>query len=184
MRNYALHLLRMVLKPGSTSILDIDAFGLLVGLFSTLPSLSDRSSDGSHDVRGVPQFNPILVLGIYFNSLLWFTSVLISSFFKNNFRHGTFYDWVFCAMWLKLCVRHKMASLTRWSWIIRQVLKPGRRFTRHLAEKSALRSGWQSSVYLSCAPRPSCSTLSHRFPFQSWTMHTIILLRQGYGCVT
>lgn len=91
MRNYALHLLRMVLKPGSTSILDIDAFGLLVGLFSTLPSLSDRSSDGSHDVRGVPQFNPILVLGIHFYSLLRCTSVLISSYFI-NFRHGTFYD--------------------------------------------------------------------------------------------
>ena len=75
MKNYALHLLRMILKPDSTtSILDIDAFGLLVGLFSTLPSLGDRSSDGIHDVKGVPQFNPILVniskFGQHLNILL------------------------------------------------------------------------------------------------------------------
>lgn len=61
MKNYALHLLRMVLLPSSTiSVLEIDAFGLLVGLFSTLPSLSEPSFES--DVRGVPQFNPILVI--------------------------------------------------------------------------------------------------------------------------
>lgn len=60
MKNYALHLLRMVLLPSSTiSVLEIDAFGLLLGLFCTLPSLSEPSFDS--DVRGVPQFNPILV---------------------------------------------------------------------------------------------------------------------------
>lgn len=61
MKNYALHLLRMVLAPDSTtSILDIDAFGLLVGLFSSLPSLGDPAAE-SNEFKGVPQFNPVLV---------------------------------------------------------------------------------------------------------------------------
>ena len=52
----------MVLAPSSTtSILDIDAFGLLVGLFSSLPSLGDQVAE-SHEFKGVPQFNPILVI--------------------------------------------------------------------------------------------------------------------------
>lgn len=64
MKNYALHLLRMVLVPSSTiSVLEIDAFGLLVGLFSTLPSLSEPSFES--DVRGVPQFNPILAWHVF-----------------------------------------------------------------------------------------------------------------------
>ncbi|XP_057372526.1 E3 ubiquitin-protein ligase UBR2-like isoform X1 [Daphnia carinata] len=64
MKNYALHLLRMVLLPSSTiSVLEIDAFGLLLGLFCTLPSLSEPSFDS--DVRGVPQFNPILAWHVF-----------------------------------------------------------------------------------------------------------------------
>lgn len=64
MMNYALHLLRTVLQPCSkASILEIDAFGLLVGLFSSLTSLAvDRATETCPDAKGVPLFNPILVL--------------------------------------------------------------------------------------------------------------------------
>lgn len=60
LRNYALHLLRMALSSESpVSILELDAFGLMVGLFSTLPSLIESPNES--ETRGVPQFNPILV---------------------------------------------------------------------------------------------------------------------------
>lgn len=63
MRNYALLLLHTILQPSSkSSVLEIDAFGLLVGLFSSLPSLTvDRTTETCPDTKGVPQFNPILV---------------------------------------------------------------------------------------------------------------------------
>ena len=62
MRNYALHLLRTVLQPCSKASI-LDAFGLLVGLFSSLPSLTvDRATETCPDAIGVPLFNPILVL--------------------------------------------------------------------------------------------------------------------------
>ena len=84
MKNYALHLLRMVLMPSSTiSVLEIDAFGLLVGLFCTLPSLSEPSFDS--DVRGVPQFNPILVSGLisHYHRFQWG---------PHSFIHSTFFS--------------------------------------------------------------------------------------------
>lgn len=102
MKNYALHLLRMVLLPSSTiSVLEIDAFGLLLGLFCTLPSLSEPSFDS--DVRGVPQFNPILVRQIhhhlywvslnsfrfFFPGLAHFPSVFIMSSDANRRDGGT-----------------------------------------------------------------------------------------------
>lgn len=89
MKNYALHLLRMVLLPSSTiSVLEIDAFGLLLGLFCTLPSLSEPSFDS--DVRGVPQFNPILVnndsahVYLFFFFFSYFSRVLITMMNRLN----------------------------------------------------------------------------------------------------
>ena len=65
MSNYALYLLRFVLLPTNTSsIMDVDAFGLLVGLVSSLTSLSEQSWEPvfeRDEVKGVPVFNPILV---------------------------------------------------------------------------------------------------------------------------
>jgi len=79
MRNYALHLLRMVLAPSSTtSILDIDAFGLLVGLFSSLPSLGDQVAE-SHEFKGVPQFNPILAWHIFRMCLLCHVTQIVAT---------------------------------------------------------------------------------------------------------
>jgi hypothetical protein len=61
LKNYALHLLRTVLLPTSTvSPLSVDAFGLLLGLLTSLPSLTDRPSEPD-EIKGVPQFNHILV---------------------------------------------------------------------------------------------------------------------------
>ena len=60
------------------SVMEVDAFGLLLGLFSSLSSLGDATPEAD-GIKGVPQFNPILVRTLWSWSLVVHSSAFIIS---------------------------------------------------------------------------------------------------------